>query len=149
MFLFFAVCTFVDGVDFLCDSFAERCSADAISGFQSFFLTVAVNCSVCAGSFSRASLKRLSAASSDSTMSSASSGHAWMHLGSPSQRLHAMALPVSALMAMPPCGQACTHQSQPLHFFSSMISKPVNFCLADCTFGACFYASGVVAATAG
>lgn len=102
---------------------SERCSADAISGFQSFFLTVAVNWSVCAGSFSRASLKCLSASSSDSTMSSASSGHAWMHLGSPSHRLHAMALPDSAFMAMPPCGQACTHQSQPLHFLSSIISK--------------------------
>ena len=102
---------------------SERCSAEASSGFQSFFLTVAVNCSVCSGSFVRASLKRLSAASSDSTMSRASSGHAWMHFGSPSQRLHAMAFPVSAWMVIPPCGQACTHQSQPLHFLSSMISK--------------------------
>src|ERR1035437_797560 len=28
-------------------------------------------------------------------------------------------------MVIPPCSQACTHQSQPLHLFSSMISKPV------------------------
>ena len=26
---------------------------------------------------------------------------------------------------MPPCGQACTHQSQPLQFFSSIIIMPV------------------------
>ncbi len=56
-------------------------------------------------------------------MQSASSGHAWMQRVSPLHRLHAMALPVSALIAIPPCGQAWTHQSQPLHFFSSMISK--------------------------
>ncbi len=108
---------------------SERCSAEAISGFQSFFLTVASSCSVCIGSFANASLKCLSAASSDSTMSSASSGQAWMHFGSPSQRLHAMALPVSALMAIPPWGQACTHQSQPLHFLSSMISR---LFISDC-----------------
>lgn len=108
---------------------SERSSAVAKSGFQSFFLTVAVNCSVCAGRLDRASLKRLSAASSEVTVSSASSGHAWMHLGSPSQRLQAMALPVSAFMAMPPCGHACTHQSQPLHFFSSMIRRLL---ISDC-----------------
>lgn len=102
---------------------SERCSAEANSGFQSFFLTVAVNCSVCAGSFDSASLKRLSAASSDSTISRASSGQTLMHCGSPSQRLHAMAFPVSAWMVIPPCGQACTHQSQPLHFLSSMIKR--------------------------
>ena len=102
---------------------SERCSAEASIGFQSFFLTVAVNRSVCSGSFESASLKRLSAASSDSTISRASSGHASMHFGSPSQRLHAIALPVSAWMVIPPCGQACTHQSQPLHFLSFMTSR--------------------------
>lgn len=30
---------------------------------------------------------------------------------------------------MPPCGQACTHQSQPLHFFSLTIMMPV---CSDC-----------------
>lgn len=100
-----------------------RCSAEVMSGFQSLRLTMSASCSVWAGSFASASLKWLSAASSESTVQSASSGHAWMQRGSPWQRLHAMALPVSAFMAMPPCGQAWTHQSQPLHFFSSMMSK--------------------------
>lgn len=100
-----------------------RCSAAVMSGFQSLRLTISASFSVCAGSFSSASLKCLSADSSLSTVSSASSGHAWMHRGSPWHRLHAIALPVSAFIAIPPCGQAWTHQSQPLHFFSSMINK--------------------------
>jgi len=110
-------------------TFSERFSATANNGFQSLFLTVIVSWSHCAGSFSSASLKRFSAASSESTISSASSGHASMHFGSPWQRSHAMAVPVSQLMVIPPCSQACTHQSQPLHFLSSRISKPVS---ADC-----------------
>jgi len=76
-------------------TFSERFSASARSGFQSLFLTVVINCSVCAGSFSSASVNRFSVASSESTISSASSGHASLHLGSPWQRSHAIALPVS------------------------------------------------------
>lgn len=110
-------------------TFSERFSATANNGFQSLFLTVIVSCSVCAGSLSSASLKSFSAASSESTISSASSGHDSMHFGSPWQRSHAMAFPVSESIVIPPCSQACTHQSQPLHFLSSMISKPV---LSDC-----------------
>lgn len=48
---------------------SERCSAIFIRGFQSFFLTIAIKCSVCSGSFDNASLKRLSASSSHSTSS--------------------------------------------------------------------------------
>jgi hypothetical protein len=109
--------------------FSERFSAEAKSGFQSLFLMVVVSFSVCAGSVSSASLKRLSAASSDSTISSASSGQDSMHLGSPWHRSHAMAFPVSALMVIPPWSQACTHQSQPLHLESSIINK---FVFSDC-----------------
>ena len=97
----------------------------ASNGFQSRFLTWVVNCSVCAGSFSSASLKSLSAASSESTMDNASSGQDSIHLGSPWQRSQAMALPVSVWMVIPPCSQACTHQSQPLHRLSSTMSRPV------------------------
>ena len=75
--------------------FSDRFSAVVRRGFQSLFLTAVVNFSVCAGRFDRASLKRLSAASSDSTISKASSGHTSTHFGSPSQRLHAIAFPVS------------------------------------------------------
>jgi hypothetical protein len=110
-------------------TFSDRFSAAAKSGFQSLFLTMVVNCSVCAGSFCSVSLKRFSASSSESISSSASSGHASMHFGSPWQRSHAMAFPVSVWMVIPPYSQACTHQSQPLHFFSSMISMPV---FSDC-----------------
>ena len=106
-------------------TFSERFSAAASSGFQSLFLTVVVSSSVFAGSWSSASLKRFSAASSESTRSSASSGHASLHFGSPWQRSHAIALPVSPWIVIPPCSQACTHQSQPLHRFSSMIRSPV------------------------
>ena len=87
-------------------TFSDRFSAMASSGFQSLFLTAVVNCSVSAGNFSSASLKRFSAASSESTSSKASSGHASMHLGSPLQRSQAMALPVSECMVIPPYSQA-------------------------------------------
>ena len=73
-------------------------------------------------------LKRCSASSSVHTSSMASSGHASMHFGSPLQRSHAMAMPVSGWMTMPPCGQAWTHQSQPLHFLSFIMSMPVFSC---------------------
>ena len=86
--------------------FSERFSALARSGFQSLLLTVAVSFSVCAGRFVSASLKRFSAASSESTISNASSGQDSTHFGSPSQRLHAMAFPVSECMVIPPCSQA-------------------------------------------
>ena len=109
-------------------TFSERFSAAARRGFQSLFLTIIVNCSVAAGSLSSASLNSFSAASSESTISSASSGHASLHLGSPWQRSHAMALPVSVWMVIPPCSQACTHQSQPVHFLSSIISNPLSDC---------------------
>ena len=77
--------------------FSDRFSAVARSGFQSLLLTAAVNFSVCADRFANASLKRFSASSSESTISKASSGHDSTHFGSPSQRLHAMAFPVSAV----------------------------------------------------
>jgi hypothetical protein len=70
-------------------------SASASSGFQSLLLTVLVKRSVSAGSFSRASLKRFSASSSVHTSSNASSGQDSMHFGSPLQRSHATAMPVS------------------------------------------------------
>ena len=75
--------------------FSDLFSAITKSGFQSLFLTSVHNFSDCAGRFARASLKRLSAASSDSTLSKASSGQASTHFGSPQQRSHAMAMPVS------------------------------------------------------
>jgi hypothetical protein len=103
----------------------DRSSASAKRGFQSLFFTVLVKRSVSAGSFSRASLKRFSVSSSVHTSSKASSGQNSTHFGSPSQRSQATAMPVLELIAIPPCGQACTHQSQPLHFFSLTIIMPV------------------------
>jgi hypothetical protein len=100
-------------------------SASASSGFQSLFLTMLVRRSVSAGSFSRALLKRFSASSSVHTKSKASSGQNSTHFGSPSQRSHATATPVSEWIVMPPYGQACMHQSQPLHFFSLTMIMPV------------------------
>jgi len=100
-------------------------SASASRGFQSLFLTILVKRSVSAGSLSKASLKRFSASSSVHTRSKASSGQNSTHFGSPSQRSQATAMPVSELIEIPPCGQACTHQSQPLHFFSLTIMMPV------------------------
>ena len=76
-------------------TFMALFSASASRGFHSFFLTVFVKRSVSVGSFSRASLNLFSAASSVETRSRASSGQNSMHLGSPSQRSQAMALPVS------------------------------------------------------
>ena len=70
-------------------------SASASRGFQSLFLTVLVKRSVSSGSFSKASVKRVSASSSVHTRSSASSGQNSMHFGSPSQRSQATAMPVS------------------------------------------------------
>ncbi len=70
-------------------------SASASRGFQSLFLTMLVRRSVSAGSLSKASLKRFSASSSVHTRSKASSGQNSTHFGSPSQRSHATAMPVS------------------------------------------------------
>jgi hypothetical protein len=106
-------------------TFMALFSASARSGFHSFFLTVFVRRSVSVGSFSKASLNLFSAASSVETRSRASSGQNSTHSGSPSQRSQAMALPVSELIMIPPCGQAWTHQSQPLHCFSLTMSTPV------------------------
>ena len=106
-------------------TFIDLFSASASRGFQSFFLTVLVKRSVSVGSFSRASLNLFSAASSVGTSSRASSGQNSTHLGSPSQRSQAMAMPVSGWSVMPPCGQAWMHQSQPLHFFSLIMRMPV------------------------
>lgn len=74
--------------------FIVRFSEAASIGFQSLFLTAWFNWSICSGSFCSASLKRFSAASSESTVSRASSGHISTHWGLSSQRLHAMAFPV-------------------------------------------------------
>ena len=70
-------------------------SASASSGFQSLLFTVLVKRSISVGSFSRASLKRFSASSSVHTSSNASSGQDSTHFGSPLQRSHATAMPVS------------------------------------------------------
>ena len=106
-------------------TFIDLSSAFARRGFQSLFLTVLVKFSTSAGSFSKASLKRLSASSSVHTSSKASSGQNSTHFGSPPQRSQAAAMPVSELIVIPPCGQACMHQSQPLHFFVFIIKMPV------------------------
>jgi len=92
---------------------------------QSLLLTVFVSFSVSTGSFSIAAVHFFSVASSSETSSRASSGQNSIHLGSPSQRSQAMAMPVSASSVMPPCGHAWMHQSQPLHLRSSRISRPV------------------------
>lgn len=105
--------------------FSERFSASASTGFQSLLLTMLVMRSVSSGSFAMVSLTRLSAASSVLTNSRASSGQNSMHWGVPLQRSQATAKPESEWMEIPPCGQACTHQSQPLHFFSLTIIMPV------------------------
>ena len=70
-------------------------SASASKGFQSLFLTVSVNRSISAGSFSKAPVNLFSASSSVHMMSRASSGQNSTHFGSPSQRSQATALPVS------------------------------------------------------
>ena len=106
-------------------TFRDRFSASARMGFQSLFLTVLLKRSVSSGSLAMVSLIRFSAASSVSTSSSASSGQNSMHCGVPLQRSHATANPVSEWMVIPPCSQACTHQSQPLHFLSLTMMMPV------------------------
>lgn len=111
-------------------TFRARFSASSSNGFHSFFFTASVSRSVSVGSLSIASVKRFSAASSFETISSASSGHASMHFGSPLQKSQATAIPVSGWRTIPPWGQAWMHQSQPLHFFSLIISMPV---FSDCS----------------
>jgi len=101
-------------------------SAIAKKGFQSLSLMLVVIFSICCDSVVRASLKRFSASSSDSTIANASSGQDCRHFGSPWHRSHAIAFPVSACMVIPPWSHACTHQSQPLHLFWSIISSPVS-----------------------
>ncbi len=105
--------------------FMARFSACSRRGLKSFFFTASVRRSVSAGSLSIASEKRFSVASSVVTMSSASSGQASLHLGSPPQKSQAMTTPVSGCSTIPPCGQAWMHQSQPLHCFSLTIRMPV------------------------
>ena len=129
LYFYFLVVAFLFRASSFSLTFMDLSSASARRGFQSLFLTTFVNRSVSAGSFSKASLKRFSASSSVHTRSRASSGQNSMHFGSPSQRSHAMAMPVSEWIAMPPCGQACTHQSQPLHCFSLTMMMPV---CSDC-----------------
>ena len=106
-------------------TFIDLFSASAKRGFQSLFLTVVVKRSVSEVSFSKALLNLFSASSSVDISSRASSGQNSTHLGSPSQRSQAMALPVSEWIVIPPCSQAWTHQSQPLHCFSLTIMMPV------------------------
>ena len=122
-------CFFAAAFLFRASSFSltliDLSSASASRGFQSLFLTVLVRRSVSSGSFSKASVKRFSASSSVHTSSRASSGQNSMHFGSPSQRSQVRAMPVSGWIVIPPCGQACMHQSQPLHFFSLTIMMPV------------------------
>jgi hypothetical protein len=122
--LFFGCCFLLKASSFSL-TLMDLSSASASRGFQSLFLTMFVKRSVSDGSFSRASLKRFSVSSSVHTRSRASSGQNSIHFGSPSQRSHATAMPVSEWIAMPPCGQACTHQSQPLHCFSLTMIMPV------------------------
>jgi len=76
-------------------TFIDLSSASASSGFQSLFLTVLVKRSISVGSFSKAPLNRSSASVSVDTISRASSGQNSTHLGSPSQKSQAMAMPVS------------------------------------------------------
>ena len=76
-------------------TFMALFSASANKEFHSLFLTIVAKRSVSAGSFSKATLNLLSASSSLQTRSRASSGQNSTHLGSPSQRSHATALPVS------------------------------------------------------
>ena len=106
-------------------TFMLRCSASARRGFQFLLLTVLVSSSHWAGIFSTALLNIFSASSSVATSSRASSGQNSTHWGSPLQRSHAVARPVSGWMAMPPYSQAWTHQSQPLHFLSLIMMMPV------------------------
>ena len=87
-------------------TFRARFSASWSMGLKFLVLTASVRRSVSVGSLFMASLKRFSASSSVVTSSRASSGQASMHFGSPSQRSHAMAMPVSGWRTMPPWGQA-------------------------------------------
>ncbi len=106
-------------------TFSERFSASASTGFQSLFLTMLAMRSVSCGRLLMVSLTRFSASSSVATSSNASSGQNSTHWGSPLQRSQATAKPESLWMDIPPCGQACTHQSQPLHFLSLTMIMPV------------------------
>lgn len=110
------------------ETFSDRFSASAKIGFQSLFLTIVVMRSVASGNFATVSLMRFSASSSVATSSKASSGQNSTHCGSPSHRSQVTAKPVSEWIAIPPCGHACTHQSQPLHFLSLTIMMPVSSC---------------------
>src|SRR5665647_1402596 len=74
----------------------ERFSAIARNGFQSLFLILVVIFSICCDNVANESLKRFSASSSELTIANASSGQEARHCGSPLQRLHAIAFPVSA-----------------------------------------------------
>ena len=54
------------------------------------------------------------------------SGHAGMHLGSPPQTSHTIALWLFGCRVIAPYSQAAMHQSQPLHFCSSTSIAPVS-----------------------
>jgi len=129
-FLCFLIVSFLLRASSFSATFVDRFSASAKIGFQSLLLTVLLMRSVSSGSFAMVSLILFSAASSVSTSSRASSGQNSTHCGCcPLQRSHAVAKPVSGWMVIPPCSQACTHQSQPLHFFSLTMRTPV---FSDC-----------------
>jgi hypothetical protein len=113
-------------------------SASASKEFHSLFLAMFAKRSVSAGSFSKVALNFLSASSSLETSSKASSGQNSTHCGSPLQRSQATALPVSEWIMIPPCGQACTHQSQPLHCLSLTIIMPVFSACASAFSGQAF-----------
>jgi hypothetical protein len=84
----------------------ERFSARARNGFQSLFLMLVVIFSICWDRTVNASLKRFSASWSEDTIANASSGQDETHFGSPLQRSHAIAFPVSACIVIPPWSQA-------------------------------------------
>jgi len=102
----FCDCAFLFSASSFSVTFCDRFSASARSGFQSLFLIVLVKRSVSIGSLSSAPENRCSASSSVLIVSKASSGQASTHLGSPPQKSHVVALPVSGCIVIPPWSHA-------------------------------------------
>jgi len=104
-------------------------SASASRFDHSFFFTISVILSTSLGSSCNAVLHLFSNSVSSDISSRASSGQELTHFGSPPQRSQAMTVVLSGWWARAPCGQACMHQSQPLHLSSSTVRKPFS---SDC-----------------
>jgi len=113
-------------------------SASASRGLKSLCLNDVLSRSNCFDTSFKESLKRFAVASSESTSSNASSGQNSTHCGVPPQRSHTVAKPVLLCIWMQPYSQAWTHQSQPLHFFSSIRSKPVSWSCSMASSGHAF-----------